>query len=1122
MTLYSEEHVALTSRLSSEEEMKPMPLENSLYRSYSACNRKKWIILILSIVSFTACMTFASLYGFDYDTASHRGDGFADLRPLSTYEDKEPSCGKRDEVANMTIWNAAVDETSHLLDDMFTIVVQTYRRPVQLNNTLLHLTQNKVPSLLEIIVVWNDLETEPPADFTGKYGVPVHFRLSEANSLNQKFLPDPAFQTQGILLQDDDWNYNTTGDLEYAFQQWRRAGMHRLTGAFARCWHPSPKTGNPLYSLCRSTSDTYSMVLTGLAFSHISFLNYYHSEDPLMSRIRQLVDQEFNCEDIAFNFMVSMLTCEGPLQVIGRNKLDHQAARTGISTQPGFPTLDPVESYWQCPPHRIAHHRTTLELPNNVEYLIIGSGITGATIAYKLLERNPSASVLMIEARTAASAASGRNGGHCRAGWWHRFPRNMEQYGEDEAIKIDNLEQANVRAVAQFVRLHNIDCDFRPVETAEVFKTQSRLSKAMEVVRVRQEMHQRRPEAGLAVNHRILQGEEAQAAFGIPEIVGATSYLAYTLNPYLLVCSSLEFSLLKGLNLQTNTLATKITREDNQWRVNTQRGSVQAKHVILATNAYTNALYPHLGATSFLVPSRRQVAAFRPGSKAHKLPALTKSCSLSDYNGGDYYLVRQTGLHGAGDMLYGGGEHISSERGCTDDSNLNQEITEYLHHAAADYFGRDVWGADGRVVRDWAGITCYTSDSYPIVGQAEPGLWISVGMNGHGIYAASLIQLSAHTIHFADNTDLAGAIGTWVAVALAFVALIGIATPWILLRESRSERFQAINAADSQSKRYIRDGFRLRNGRKYFQTVKVPILLEPPKPDLPVELDESLSINSLSSGTGWVNLAATLEAYAPKIPKGDKLVILQGESWLPVHRFWILDLGLLGRYGKRRDRGISIRQSNATRLMIESQGLHSDHQNMYYGLTGKLFWAPVQPELAPLAAFTMDKVYFRLHSIECRTALFPDLMPKSLLFWLAMGCLPVDTEDPTTSRHRVFDLAQFRPSLRARRRKRESDDMPQLFRYKHRKGLKGGVDHWAESMGVDLSRFWCAEKVETPENVDDVLADARSEKGNWFIPPETKKGASILEDGYSLSGTRLIHNVNQSQGTPLRRAKRLA
>ena len=74
------------------------------------------------------------------------------------------------------------------------------------------------------------------------------------------------------------------------------------------------------------------------------------------------------------------------------------------------PVDSPTISYWQCPPSRLADFRSTPSLPLQTSTVIIGSGITGASIAYKLLKRDPSSDVLMLEARQASSGATGRNG----------------------------------------------------------------------------------------------------------------------------------------------------------------------------------------------------------------------------------------------------------------------------------------------------------------------------------------------------------------------------------------------------------------------------------------------------------------------------------------------------------------------------------------------------------------------------------------------------------------------------------------------------------------------------------------------------------------------------------------
>ena len=77
---------------------------------------------------------------------------------------------------------------------------------------------------------------------------------------------------------------------------------------------------------------------------------------------------------------------------------------------PGLPRDNPIQSYWQDPPDEIADCRTTSDLPHEADIVIVGSGVSGASIAYNLLSSDPSLKVVLLEARQAASGASGRNG----------------------------------------------------------------------------------------------------------------------------------------------------------------------------------------------------------------------------------------------------------------------------------------------------------------------------------------------------------------------------------------------------------------------------------------------------------------------------------------------------------------------------------------------------------------------------------------------------------------------------------------------------------------------------------------------------------------------------------------
>ena len=88
-------------------------------------------------------------------------------------------------------------------------------------------------------------------------------------------------------------------------------------------------------------------------------------------------------------------------------------------SQSTTPVTSPCVSYW---------HRTTRafpylnanklnQTPSTAEYVIVGSGISGALTAFELLAGGVKPeNVVILEAREAVSGASGRNAGHVRPG----------------------------------------------------------------------------------------------------------------------------------------------------------------------------------------------------------------------------------------------------------------------------------------------------------------------------------------------------------------------------------------------------------------------------------------------------------------------------------------------------------------------------------------------------------------------------------------------------------------------------------------------------------------------------------------------------------------------------------
>lgn len=260
----------------------------------------------------------------------------------------------------------------------------------------------------------------------------------------------------------------------------------------------------------------------------------------------------------------------------------------------------------------------------------------------------------MLEARQASSGATGRNGGHCRACRYSSLASDLRKFGKEEALKLDMLEEENVANLGKLIKELGIKCDLREVESVDIWTDQERFADVLELLNKRQDVFDDKMKESVLKKYKIWTRDEARKELLVPEAVGAVSFPAYAFSPYKLVCGLLEILLKKGINLQTNTPVVEVYRMNSgqgtaKWIVHTlERGQVLADKVILATNAYTAALYPPLA--HFIIPTRSQIAAVRPGSNIVGNAALKRTCGMS---AGDYMQSRAEGSSGAGDIIIG-------------------------------------------------------------------------------------------------------------------------------------------------------------------------------------------------------------------------------------------------------------------------------------------------------------------------------------------------------------------------------------------------------------------------------------------------------------------------------------
>lgn len=110
-----------------------------------------------------------------------------------------------------------------------------------------------------------------------------------------------------------------------------------------------------------------------------------------------------------------------------------QNALNRIFSDPGVPTSSTTSSFWLQDPR--VFDRSPSPLPEEVDVVIVGSGITGASIARSLLENGTSPSILMLEARNVCSGATGRNGGHILE-TADEYAEFADMFGVEEAKKL--------------------------------------------------------------------------------------------------------------------------------------------------------------------------------------------------------------------------------------------------------------------------------------------------------------------------------------------------------------------------------------------------------------------------------------------------------------------------------------------------------------------------------------------------------------------------------------------------------------------------------------------------------------------------------------------------------------
>ncbi|TKA69808.1 hypothetical protein B0A49_05857 [Cryomyces minteri] len=452
-----------------------------------------------------------------------------------------------------------------------------------------------------------------------------------------------------------------------------------------------------------------------------------------------------------------------------------------------LPTPNPSFSFWHTEPSPLLlRHRSTRDLPPYADVVIVGSGITGAAAAYHLAhdERAKGMSVLMLEAREACWGATGRNGGHCQ-------PLLLSH---PTTPSIPLFELSNYRAIQSLIAAHAIDCEFVVQPSVRAFYSVALFAAAEANIAI---LIETAPH--LAALLSVVRDRPTLERLRVPNAVGAVvSQPAARLWPYKLVARVLGDLLTAptatdstpSFNLQTQTPVTWLAAiplsssapaasvpaspsratpaPAPRWELQTPRGALRARSVILATNAYTSHLLPTFA--DLIVPVRGQMSALLPprdptpsplrglrhsygflGAQPGQHDYLVERDEDEDEEREDYLIQRggkggegaRGGLSGiarpgngrapgGGELLFGGGRSEGPSIGLCDDGVADERVARYLRRALLRLMGAEKGGQgmereqggteELEATHEWTGIMGYSRDGLPWVGAVPASL----------------------------------------------------------------------------------------------------------------------------------------------------------------------------------------------------------------------------------------------------------------------------------------------------------------------------------------------------------------------------------------------------------------
>ena len=353
--------------------------------------------------------------------------------------------------------------------------------------------------------------------------------------------------------------------------------------------------------------------------------------------------------------------------------------------------------------------------PKAVDVLVVGSGYTGLSAA--LQTARGGRSTLVLDAEDAGWGCSTRNGGQISTSIKPGYEELARRHGPETAARIVKDGQNSLAWIGDFVASEQIDCDFKVVGRFHAAHGPRHYDAL--ALRVANQPKD------LGIEAHMVSRAEQRGELGSDAYHGGVVYPRHaSVDPARLHQGMLDRVLTSGGGVVAHCRVTALRRNGGGFEVETARGIVSARNVVVATNGYTGEVTPWLRRR--VIPIGSYIIATEPLPRETMARLMPKARVISDTRKVVYYYRPSPD---GSRILFGGRVSADETDPRVSGPRLHAEMVRLFPELAGT-----------RISHSWCGFVAYTFDELMHVGEQD-GLHYATGYCGSGVGMACYLGM---------------------------------------------------------------------------------------------------------------------------------------------------------------------------------------------------------------------------------------------------------------------------------------------------------------------------------------------------------------------------------------------